>query len=399
MKIMATLRLKRVDGLEKYKVDRRITLGRHHDNDIVIRSEEVSRHHCLIDIDEDGNVFVKDLGSANGTFVNDRQIEKVQVFANDVLQIGSGKYVFLAAEAKKEEPVPVSKFKSILLNPYFQEKIGGISIRSIEDSSKQCFWPVNSISTIGRLKFSDLCLDDPSVSRSHARIEVREHRVVISDTNSTNGTYVNDKRIIQKELQDGDTIGIGSKFNFTVTFNLNKEDSFTSLKKHVNFRTVNVLEELNKMLELFQKEFGDQVLSEVERQTLLFCEEFEHILATHDIKTSQRKDIHKLLKLLSKSEHVIDSESLKALIGENKSLDTLTIDFLQDVEHMTKLFEHQKFVYLEETYPEHPTVIHMNGVIVNFNSDFQALLFGIPYENMLYLMYASNWLAQLQVTL
>ncbi len=55
---------------------------------------------------------------------------------------------------------------------------------------------------------------DPSVSRFHCRIDWTPLKVpVITDMNSTNGTYVNGKRIDQVVLKPGDVIQVGETLN------------------------------------------------------------------------------------------------------------------------------------------------------------------------------------------
>lgn len=66
------------------------------------------------------------------------------------------------------------------------------------------------ITHIGRGFTADVQLEDPSISRRHA-IVIREPdgRVRILDDRSSNGTFVNGRRIAEAELCDGDAIGLG----------------------------------------------------------------------------------------------------------------------------------------------------------------------------------------------
>ncbi len=50
-----------------------VAIGRHPDNDIVLDSSELSRHHCALHLGEDGYA-VEDLGSRNGTYVNEEKL-------------------------------------------------------------------------------------------------------------------------------------------------------------------------------------------------------------------------------------------------------------------------------------------------------------------------------------
>jgi pSer/pThr/pTyr-binding forkhead associated (FHA) protein len=64
--------------------------------------------------------------------------------------------------------------------------------------------------TIGRSRQSDIVLDDHAVSRLHA-IVTREKRGTyrLRDQDSVNGTYVNEQRIFEHVLEDGDAIQVG----------------------------------------------------------------------------------------------------------------------------------------------------------------------------------------------
>lgn len=63
--------------------------------------------------------------------------------------------------------------------------------------------------TIGRREDNDIVLDDLSVSASHAWIINQHGHYVIMNTLSTNGTFVNDKRIHEAILKHGDHIRLG----------------------------------------------------------------------------------------------------------------------------------------------------------------------------------------------
>ncbi|WP_266168202.1 FHA domain-containing protein [Dyella subtropica] len=63
--------------------------------------------------------------------------------------------------------------------------------------------------TIGRRNDSDIVVDDLSVSASHAWIINQHGHYVIMNTLSTNGTFVNDKRVHEAVLKHGDRIRLG----------------------------------------------------------------------------------------------------------------------------------------------------------------------------------------------
>jgi FHA domain-containing protein len=62
---------------------------------------------------------------------------------------------------------------------------------------------------IGRDPQNDLVLDDRRVSRKHSEIRLRLGRYTLYDLQSTNGTYVNGRRVAEMVLSDGDRLSIG----------------------------------------------------------------------------------------------------------------------------------------------------------------------------------------------
>jgi pSer/pThr/pTyr-binding forkhead associated (FHA) protein len=63
--------------------------------------------------------------------------------------------------------------------------------------------------SIGRRTGSEIHLDNPSVSGRHASVFTAGEESFIEDLNSTNGTFLNDRRISKQRLTDGDVIAIG----------------------------------------------------------------------------------------------------------------------------------------------------------------------------------------------
>jgi hypothetical protein len=64
---------------------------------------------------------------------------------------------------------------------------------------------------IGRHHDCDLVLDDPTVSRRHARLLFRDGKWIIHDLHSTNGTLLNDSPLGRSELRAGDYLTLGEQ--------------------------------------------------------------------------------------------------------------------------------------------------------------------------------------------
>ena len=67
---------------------RPLTIGRASDNAIVLRDGRASRHHARIDARR-GTLVLSDLGSTNGSFVNDRRVDSIALGEGDRIRVGT----------------------------------------------------------------------------------------------------------------------------------------------------------------------------------------------------------------------------------------------------------------------------------------------------------------------
>jgi pSer/pThr/pTyr-binding forkhead associated (FHA) protein len=66
-----------------------------------------------------------------------------------------------------------------------------------------------TIKTVGRAPRADFIVDAALVSRLHCRLEVTDDRIDVIDLSSTNGTFVNGKRIERARMRSGDLLQVG----------------------------------------------------------------------------------------------------------------------------------------------------------------------------------------------
>jgi pSer/pThr/pTyr-binding forkhead associated (FHA) protein len=69
--------------------------------------------------------------------------------------------------------------------------------------------PAGAIKTVGRASRADFILDVALVSRVHCRLTAGDDQLEVVDLKSTNGTFVNDKRIEKARLATGDRLRVG----------------------------------------------------------------------------------------------------------------------------------------------------------------------------------------------
>lgn len=96
---MMTWKLQAITGEftgQEIAIEQDMLVGRHQDAGLVLQAAEVSRKHAALLLQND-QLWVQDLKSSNGTFVNDVRIEgEVQLHDADIVQFASLKFAVLA---------------------------------------------------------------------------------------------------------------------------------------------------------------------------------------------------------------------------------------------------------------------------------------------------------------
>ena len=73
------------------------TIGRDVGSDVFLDDVTVSRAHAVLEREDGGGWFVRDMGSLNGTYVNGEAVERTILATGDEVQIGMFKLTFFAA--------------------------------------------------------------------------------------------------------------------------------------------------------------------------------------------------------------------------------------------------------------------------------------------------------------
>ena len=161
-----------------------VRIGREPDNDLVVDLPTVSGHHARVVWEgRPGEARIEDLGSANGTALGspDRKITASAFFASETIYLGS-------------HPLPAA----LVLARIEAQSVPKLAFRGDE-------------LVIGRDPGCDRVVDLPMISSRHARLARSGDRIVVEDLGSSNGTFVNGRRIDgPAEIKAGDSIGLGS---------------------------------------------------------------------------------------------------------------------------------------------------------------------------------------------
>jgi pSer/pThr/pTyr-binding forkhead associated (FHA) protein len=192
-----------------------ITVGRGSKNDIVIRDNDVGREHCrLVRLMDDYEV--QDLNSETGTFVNGQRVINTWLMQpGTILELGD--MVTLeyqrVAETETKPRVSTSELPPPPPNgkPGYEEFHASF-IMTEGINGGQTFVLRDLIITLGRDLSNDIVIQDPEISRHHARLRRWKNGYSIEDTGSTNGTFVNGHRLKEpRVLEADDVVRLGTR--------------------------------------------------------------------------------------------------------------------------------------------------------------------------------------------
>lgn len=179
------------------ELSRETVLGREESCDLCIQDDRISRKHTLVTVQPNG-LLVEDLGSANGTFLNGKRVvSPILCKAGDKITCASVDFV-----VKVIQPIA--------------------SEWTLQNDSGRVF-PVKGQMNVGREAHCDIHIDNQKISRRHALLKILPSGLFVEDLASSNGTFVNDKRILQEtRLSSGDKLRFGDQI-FSVVRNVDPD--------------------------------------------------------------------------------------------------------------------------------------------------------------------------------
>jgi pSer/pThr/pTyr-binding forkhead associated (FHA) protein len=186
-----------------------LTIGRDADRQLILPSASVSRRHARLFIDG-GQPCIVDEGSANGVIVDGVRItQPTYVHPGSRIDVAEfrlaveplGQPVEPSPRGSRVTPVPGS-LPAVLPPIRLVAEGGPYDGRVYELSATEV--------AVGRAVDNDVVLDDPSLSRKHARLIRRgPGQIEVEDLGSSNGTFVNERKIGRGTIEPGDLVRFG----------------------------------------------------------------------------------------------------------------------------------------------------------------------------------------------
>ena len=191
-----------VEGL-RFPLGGKVIIGRDPSCDLVLKTAQVSRRHTEIEV-LNSQLFIRDLGSTNGSSVNGERISTSMVRPGDKISIDQIDFLVEGPDDDQEATVArhFPAAVEVLTGPYLLIRSGSRAGQKIP--------LVKSRYTIGRNSTNDIMLEDQSVSGRHAVLIQTDGGWKIEDAESTNGTSINGEAVMGGQLHHTDRVRLGS---------------------------------------------------------------------------------------------------------------------------------------------------------------------------------------------
>jgi len=197
----------RIAGERPLDQDGNYTIGRTDGNDITLPSNSVSRTHARI-IVANNKCYIDDLGSSNGVLIGGVPCKERTEIRNGS-RIKIGEYT-LYLEYKDQNAM--NNGQEILKTQIVSGEQSGYKLVRVGDAfAGEEFMLSEQNNTIGRTEDNYILVSDQSISRNHAKIVNTNMTFKVVDLNSSNGTYVNNRKLEGEQyLNSGDLIRFGN---------------------------------------------------------------------------------------------------------------------------------------------------------------------------------------------
>ena len=186
------------------------SIGRQEGNVIQLTDRNVSRRHAILSKEQDA-FYIQDLDSRNGVRIGTEHVQKGQlaeVAPEDRILIGDYR---ISISEKEYRNIPPGK----QVDPRVERGVGKVTTYArlvmVEgDESGMELALTDELYIVGRGDRANMLINDPSISRAHARLEGAGDHWVVSDLDSSNGLYINGNKRDDYLLRAGDIVEFGN---------------------------------------------------------------------------------------------------------------------------------------------------------------------------------------------
>lgn len=302
------------------------TIGRSQENDLILSGDQVSRVHALVKQDN-GAYWLED-HSSHGTHVNgSRAEERTLLNHQDRIQILDWELVVSSGDKQQQSKEETRRTQIAELTKSMPEEALYSQVEFEESTGKvKTYFPLLLITdasgklsrvimkkkslVIGKASDCDIVLEDSYISSKHLQVSVTDRGFFVKDLNSTNGTWVNQAKVQEIYLDDGEKLRVGET---EILVSL-KQDQVEDIKPFQDETFCGIVGQSPKMKVLFSK---IQKVAATDMTTLILGETGSGkemvARAIHDL-SSRRQRPYVVINCGAISPNLIESE----LFGHEK---------------------------------------------------------------------------------
>ena len=171
---------------------------------VVLNAPGVVPRHCEVS-EQGGRALVTPLAMSAPTTLNNTPIVgATEIRGGDLLSVAGVSCRVVATERKAAFPSAKQAPADEAGQTRVRMALPKFVLRGVSGSTFGKVFPVRATMTVGRSQDCDICIPSEEISRHHARLHLTPDGVMVEDTGSANGTYVNDQRVVgQTQLKPG----------------------------------------------------------------------------------------------------------------------------------------------------------------------------------------------------
>lgn len=185
-------------------------IGSSPDAAVVLAVDGIQPHHCEIHVTTTGaNLQVPDDGGA--VSVNGKAVEDIMALrAGDLIGIGGVQARFTVVEASRASASAAAGAATADDNDTGATRVRAavpkLVLRGVSGAVFGKVYPVTGPMVIGRAAEADLSVPAEEISRRHALVKPTPDGLSVEDLGSSNGTFINGKRVQQGFVKPGDEL-------------------------------------------------------------------------------------------------------------------------------------------------------------------------------------------------
>ena len=276
-----------------------ITIGRTGVCDVELADKSISRKHAELVKDAE-DYFLIDLKSGNGTYLNGkriRSIEKHLLRSGDLVKIENYEITFLLMEEGLNKPIEedtdtdIIEIKMIkkVLRALDKDSAPSLEVLNGSAEGKKIFFGEEQQEVdIGRDPNCSLQIDEAVISRRHAKLMKKWGGIVLMDLNSRNGCFVNNEKVAEKLLRDGDKILFGT---IKLIYRNPQDINIDAISEEISRKKKEAAMRESEMMEVAQKKKEEAEAAKVKEEEEKVLEFEKQEQAAQEAETKAQEEL------------------------------------------------------------------------------------------------------------